>query len=1094
MSSSQDREAVLFQLALEKPAAERQAFLQVICGEETQLRARLEALLAAHDASEDLLSPQIDAARPTLEVKPSDVSTDEIVGQKIGRYKILERVGEGGCGVVYVAEQTEPVRRRVALKVIKLGMDTKAVVARFEAERQALAMMDHPNIAKVLDGGATDNGRPYFIMELVRGIKITEYCDQANLTTKGRLKLFIEVCQAIQHAHQKGIIHRDIKPSNILVTVNDGVPVPKVIDFGIAKATEGRLTEATVYTQLHQLIGTPAYMSPEQAEMSSLDIDTRSDIYSLGVLLYELLAGCTPFDAKELLSQGIDAMRKTIRELEPVRPSTKLAGLRGDDLTTTAKRRSSPAPMLIRLLQGDLDWIVMKCLEKDRQRRYETANGLAMDIQRYLTGQPVVAAPPSSAYRLKKFLTRNRAAVAAGAAVAAALLLGVIAFAWQAKVARRERDHAILAEAAAKQRAAELAKVSEFQAGMLQQIDANDAGEKLMAGIRAKFGAALEKSGVPEAERATRSEVFGSDLARVNATDTAVEMIDRTILKPAITAIEAQFKDQPLLAAKLRHTLGELYRGLGLDANALALEEQALAARQRILGEDNADTLLSLNDKGVLLEEQGKFAEAEKCYREAYEKRRRLLGEDSRDTITSLGNLGNFLRNRGNFAEAEPLLRTNLAQCRRLFGENHRDTLVAMNCMGYWFVSQGKLADAEPLWRDAYEKGKRALGEDDPDVLVWLSNLGGLLQAQGKFKEAEPYFRESLEKHRRIRGEEHPQTIQAINILAGSLSRQGRFDEAEPLCREALDKSTRVLGRSNPQTLICLDSLGNLLIHESRLGEAETLLRRSLEESRRVRGEEHLGTLATMGQLAKLLLQQGKTSEAEALYRETLQKARKTLGPDNPDTLVFTLNLGNLLLLQTNRLNEAEPLIRQAVDGRRRVSGEDHPETLIALSNLGRLLELQGKTAEAEQVDRDALQKFQRKLGGDHPNTVNATANLASLLRATGKAAEAEPLFRDALAATERKFGKENASTGSARLSLGKVLVSLNRFSDAEPELIEAHRVLAAAEGASVERRQDCVTALINLYEAWNKAEPDQGHSAKAAQWKQKLETAAPTR
>src|SRR3989442_9154131 len=336
-----------------------------------------------------------------------------------------------------MAEQTEPVQRRVALKVIKLGMDTKQVVARFEAERQALAMMDHPNIAKVLDAGTTETGRPYFVMELVRGIKITDYCDQNNLSTRERLDLFIKVCHAIQHAHQKGIIHRDIKPSNILVTLHDGVPVPKVIDFGIAKATEGRLTEATVYTQLHQFIGTPAYMSPEQAEMSGLDIDTRSDIYSLGVLLYELLAGSTPFDPKELLSQGIDAMRKTIREREPVRPSTRLATLKGEDGTTTAKSRSAEVPQLIHQLKGDLDWIVMKCPEKDRARRYETANGLAMDLKRHLNNEPVMARPPRTAYQFQKLVRRNKVAFAAGAAVAAALIIGVVVSTLQAVRATR---------------------------------------------------------------------------------------------------------------------------------------------------------------------------------------------------------------------------------------------------------------------------------------------------------------------------------------------------------------------------------------------------------------------------------------------------------------------------------------------------------------------------------------------------------------------------------------------------------------------------------------------------------------------------------
>src|SRR5438874_5260375 len=352
--------------------------------------------------------------KATMKIEFAD-TPDEAVGQTLGRYKLLEKVGEGGCGVVYVAEQTEPVRRRVALKVIKLGMDTKQVIARFEAERQALALMDHPNIAKVLDAGATEAGRPYFVMELVRGIKITEFCDEKSVPTADRLKLFTQVCQAIQHAHQKGVIHRDIKPSNILVTVNDGVPVPKIIDFGIAKATAGPLTDKTFFTAFEQFIGTPAYMSPEQAEMTGLDIDTRTDIYSLGILLYELLTGRTPFDAKELLAGGLDEMRRTIREQEPDRPSTRLSTMAAGELTTVAKHRHTDAPRLIHLVRGDLDWIVMKCLEKDRTRRYETANGLASDIQRHLNNEPVAARPPSTAYRFQKLVRRNKLAFAGAA-------------------------------------------------------------------------------------------------------------------------------------------------------------------------------------------------------------------------------------------------------------------------------------------------------------------------------------------------------------------------------------------------------------------------------------------------------------------------------------------------------------------------------------------------------------------------------------------------------------------------------------------------------------------------------------------------------
>src|SRR5438067_258951 len=394
IADQSNREKEIFVQALDITLTEeRHRFLTSACGEDVALLARVQALLLADESGESFLPEQPKATVVPITEKPGD---------KIGRYKLLQQIGEGGCGVVYMAEQTQPVRRRVALKVIKLGMDTKQVIARFEAERQALALMDHPNIAKVLDAGATETGRPYFVMELVRGIKITEFCDEKSIPTADRLKLFTQVCQAIQHAHQKGVIHRDIKPSNILVTVNDGVPVPKIIDFGIAKATAGPLTDNTFFTAFEQFIGTPAYMSPEQAEMTSLDIDTRTDIYSLGVLLYELLTGRTPFDPSELLQSGLDEMRRTIREKEPDRPSTRLSTMAEGELTTAAKHRHTEAPRLIHLVRGDLDWIVMKCLEKDRTRRYETANGLASDIQRHLNNEPVVARPPSALYRIEK--------------------------------------------------------------------------------------------------------------------------------------------------------------------------------------------------------------------------------------------------------------------------------------------------------------------------------------------------------------------------------------------------------------------------------------------------------------------------------------------------------------------------------------------------------------------------------------------------------------------------------------------------------------------------------------------------------------------
>jgi len=491
-------EREIFFEAIEIASADaRAAYLQGACGKDITLRRKVEELLKEHFASDSLLSkPAVDGAPTAL----GDTQITEGPGAQIGRYKLLQKLGEGGFGVVYMAEQKEPVKRRVALKIIKLGMDTGQVVARFEAERQALAMMDHPNIAKVLDAGATDTGRPYFVMELVKGVPITKYCDDNSLTTQERLELFIPVCQAIQHAHQKGIIHRDIKPSNVMVTLHDGVPVSKVIDFGIAKATQQELTEKTIFTQYSQFIGTPAYMSPEQAELSGLDIDTRSDIYSLGVLLYELLVGRTPLDGKELMSGGYDEIRRRIKEEEPPKPSTRVNTLEGSEKTTVARHRKVGPEQLSSELRGDLDWIVLKALEKDRTRRYETANGFALDIKRFLENQPVAAVPPSSGYLLKKYARRHRGALAVAAAITGLLVAGITVSTWQAVRAKRAQE------------AAEKAQAAELEQKLLAQTQQKKAETQQQRAETERQRASASARKASESEQQSRRLLYAADM------------------------------------------------------------------------------------------------------------------------------------------------------------------------------------------------------------------------------------------------------------------------------------------------------------------------------------------------------------------------------------------------------------------------------------------------------------------------------------------------------------------------------------------------------------------------------------------------------
>ncbi|MCH7475701.1 MAG: serine/threonine protein kinase [Gemmatimonadetes bacterium] len=730
--------------------------------------------------------------------------------ERIGSYRILQVLGEGGMGIVYEADQVEPVRRRVALKILKPGMDTKQILARFEAERQALAVMEHPNIAKVLDAGATEGGRPYFAMELVHGVKLTNYCDQHRLPIRRRLELFIDVCHAIQHAHQKGVIHRDLKPSNVLVTERDNKPIPMVIDFGIAKAISQRLTERTLVTQQGQAMGTPAYMSPEQAEMSGLDVDTRTDVYSLGVMLYELLVGRLPLDPDEV---GINAFfaRLVMREMDHKTPSAEFS-TPGENAQAIARQRRGDPATLRRELQGDLDWIVMKAMETDRNRRYETVNGLAMDIQRHLNDEAVVARPPSTRYRLAKFVRRNRTAVGAGALIAASLVVG-------AGAATVGMVRATRAEAAAAREAETAQQVSDFLVGLFKVSNPSE--------------------------------------ARGN-TVTAREILD-----VGAERIGTELADQPVVQARLLNTIGTVFRQMGLLDRARPLLQQALALRQAELGANHADVGASLYELAWLNRIQGNLSEAEPLAQRALSVTERALGPDDPAVASSATNLAAIYMSQEKFSDAELLFQRAVAIYERVPNPDRAIVASSRSNLGVLYLRRGRLDEAESQLERALEIRERVLEPDHPSLAANLLNLGAVYWTKGRYGDAESVYRRAREIFEKTLDPEHPRMASILNNLGETYLALERYDEAEPLLTRALTVKEKIYDPNHASIATTVNALANLHRHQRRYGLAEREYQRALRIRERAMGPTAAKVAETLEDYGRMLREAGRASEAE---------------------------------------------------------------------------------------------------------------------------------------------------------------------------------------------------------------------------------------
>lgn len=861
-------------------------------------------------------------------------------GAQIGRYRLIERLGEGGFGEVWRASQSEPVRREVAVKLIKPGMDSREVLARFEGERQALALMDHRNVARILDGGLTPDHRPYFVMELVRGVPLLHYCDLHRLSIDERLGLFLDVCAAVQHAHAKAVIHRDIKPSNVLVAVEDGESVAKVIDFGIAKSLAAPLTDTTRVTRLGSFVGTPTYMSPEQADFTAAGVDTRTDIYSLGVVLYEMLTGALPLSRESFEHVSHEEFARLLREVEPPRPSTRvrtIASQAGSDQGAhIAHARRTPAPALVKRLRGDLDWITLRCLEKDPSRRYQTVAELALDIERHLAHQPVAVAAPSTLYRAGKFARRHRLGLAAAGAVVVALLAGTIGTTTGWMRARAEAERA-------RQEAAVAKAVNDFL------------NEDLLATLQ--------------------PEELGRDVTMREALDVAAR------------GVGARFQEQPLIEAAIRGTLGRTYRSLGELGESEEHLRHALDLARTTVGESARETLAARYDLGLLMLVQARIEDGVALLEPAYATSAAVYGAHDELTLLLLSALGEADLRAGRALEAEQRFAAVIEGLETTHGDPL--TMVAARlARGTALAEASRFDEAEPLLVEAAQQAETLLGAEHPTTLAAQNNLGSYLSSHGKLGEAERWLTRALDARTRVLGEDHPNTLVTLNNLALLRTKQGRLDEAETLHRRCLDARTRIYGRDNPRTMTSAGNLGLVLLRKGRYDEAASLFRESIDVLRRRHGEDHPEVFVCYSNLGTAYQGMHDAVRAEDYLRRALDGRARVLGEAHLSTAVSARSLASFLQRE-RRHAEAMPFFTRTLAILREVLPGDDWRIGMTLAESARSQAALGRDADAESAWRQAHEILVAAAGESDERARAVARELAEFLATRGRGEEA---------------------------------------------------------------------------------------------------------